>query len=292
MNRAPIIVSIWESAAPISLQRSPITIPIWQSTPVSSHKPYQHSQINAEHIAEITGKLYQAAQSPIAADVAYYVGLWEELHDCHWSYMRSHSTEKSAQCWPEFIKDQAQNRSSCGPVMFLQLGPEVAICSKALKIILKLLDHPNALTFSGAEILAEIYNVMMQRNATSETPTYPTLRDVQEAQGIFFTNQAMEVSILPKGYRSNINVMIRGPPENPKFGYTAKSSLSYKKGRIKATNLNTIMFNLVWKRRSCFTVNPKVRLSLRDHCSHSLRLIPLGGLCAWKASLNLSDRGA
>ncbi|KAK1703466.1 hypothetical protein BDP67DRAFT_496213 [Colletotrichum lupini] len=162
MNRAPIIVSIWESAAPISLQRSPITIPIWQSTPVSSHKPYQHSQINAEHIAEITGKLYQAAQSPIAADVAYYVGLWEELHDCHWSYMRSHSTEKSAQCWPEFIK--------------------VAICSKALKIILKLLDHPNALTFSGAEILAEIYNVMMQRNATSETPTYPTLRDVQEAQ--------------------------------------------------------------------------------------------------------------
>ncbi|KAI3536083.1 hypothetical protein CSPX01_10986 [Colletotrichum filicis] len=219
MNRAPIIVPIWESAAPISLQRSPITVPIWQSTPVSSHKPYQHSQINAEHIADITGELYQAAQSSIVADVAYYVGLWEELHDCHWSYMRSHSTEKSAQCWPEFIKGKFGNRTDAvlemiyrghvntvksssewkllvrfdrvrdwlghsGPVMFLQLGPEVAICSKALKIILKLLDHPNAPTFSGAEILAEIYNVMMQRNATSETPTYPTLRDVQEAQAV------------------------------------------------------------------------------------------------------------
>ncbi|KXH60089.1 hypothetical protein CNYM01_14230 [Colletotrichum nymphaeae SA-01] len=219
MNRAPIIVPIWESATPISLERSPITVSIWQSTPVSSHKPYQHSQINAEHITDITGKLCQAVRSPIVADVDYYVGLWEELHDCYWSYMRSHNTEKSAQRWPEFVEGKFGNRTDAilemiyrghvtavesssewkllirfdrvrdwlglsGPAMFLQPGPEVAISSKALKIILKLLNYLNAPTFSGAEILAEIYNVIMQRNTTSEKPTYLGLRDVQEAQGI------------------------------------------------------------------------------------------------------------
>ncbi|KAK7434349.1 hypothetical protein Landi51_13555 [Colletotrichum acutatum] len=219
MNRAPIIVPIWEPVAPISLQRFPITVPIWQSTPVPSNKPYQHSQINAEHIADIAGKLCQAARSPRVVDVTYYVGLWEELHDCHWNYMRRQNTEESIQCWPEYIKAKFGNRTDAvlemiyrdhvnavksssewkllirfdrvrgwlglsGPSMFLQLGPEVAISSKALKIILKLLNHPNAPNFSGAEILAEMYHVMMQRNKMSDTSTYPALRDVQQAQGI------------------------------------------------------------------------------------------------------------
>ncbi|KAG7040372.1 hypothetical protein JMJ77_0009833, partial [Colletotrichum scovillei] len=139
INSAPIIVPIWESATTISLERSPITVSIWQST-------------------------------PWVADVDYYVGLWEELHDCYWSYMRSHNTEKSAQRWPEFVEEWKLLRRfdrvrDClglsGPAMFLQPGPEVAICSKALKIILKLLNYLIAPTFLGAEILAEIYNVMM-----------------------------------------------------------------------------------------------------------------------------------
>ncbi|EXF76620.1 hypothetical protein CFIO01_13714 [Colletotrichum fioriniae PJ7] len=219
MNRAPITVPIWENATPINLQRAPIIVPIWQSSSSPSNKSYRHPQIYAAHILDVAEKLCQAARSPRGADVAYYVGLWEDRHDCHWNYMRRQDKKELTPYWPEFVRAKFGNstdavlkmvyrvhvnavksssewkllimfdRVCCwlglsGPAMFLQLGPEVAMSPEALKIILKLLNHSISPTFSCAEILATIYQVMMQRNEMSETPTHPALRDVQEAQDV------------------------------------------------------------------------------------------------------------
>ncbi|KAK1621883.1 hypothetical protein BDP81DRAFT_455838 [Colletotrichum phormii] len=140
--------------------------------------------------------------------------------------MRGQGTIELAPCWPEFVKakfgDSTDDvlkmiyqdhvdvvRSSSDwkllirfdrvrdcpglsrPAMFLYLGLEVATSTEALKVVLKLVDNPIPPNFSGTEILAAIYQLMMHRNKRSETPIHPALRDVQGTKAVLLQHHSL-----------------------------------------------------------------------------------------------------
>ncbi|KXH68854.1 hypothetical protein CSAL01_13519 [Colletotrichum salicis] len=227
MSRAPITVPIWEtSVTPISLQRAPITVPVWTLPTVPSNAPHQHLHLDATRTADIIKELCRAVRLPTMTGLAYYVGLWEGLHDSHWNNMRVRGTIELAPCWLEFVKakfgdstdavlkmiyqdhvdvvrsssdwklliryDRVRNCLRLSrPAMFLYLGLEVATSIEARKVVLKLVDNPIPPNLSGTEIVAAIYQLMMHYNERSETPTHPALRDVQGAKAVFLRHHSL-----------------------------------------------------------------------------------------------------